>query len=273
MLIVVRDPSGVKSVQSDATLTTEHPQSSYGQPVVVLPDGSAWGPGDLRDVNGYLTEDFGAAEARALARAAEAGFPTWLAQPAIRVCAPDPGLFVRASWQSRDMYTRIERDIPIDEGEHSDEELRGLVARDAVTPTLAWQTAPITWTPEAEAWVSEHDDEELAEADVDHVQVEPSASYTCRRGITIRPLPVGTLAELLAIDYETCDDDGRVVLAPEDSKPWPDLVCGDCKRGPVAHAEAGYVPGHRICPWCGSHWSLASDRTSGRWTLRRARFY
>jgi hypothetical protein len=37
------------------------------------------------------------------------------------------------------------------------------------------------------------------------------------------------------------------------------------------------VPGHRICPGCGSHWELASptesERKDKQWILRRARFY
>jgi hypothetical protein len=40
MLLTYRDPSG-KRHEVAATITTNHATSSYGQPVIVLPDGGA----------------------------------------------------------------------------------------------------------------------------------------------------------------------------------------------------------------------------------------
>ena len=34
------------------------------------------------------------------------------------------------------------------------------------------------------------------------------------------------------------------------------MICADCGVGPLVWAEAGYVPWHRICSVCGSHWDL-----------------
>ncbi len=74
-------------------------------------------------------------------------------------------------------------------------------------------------------------------------------------------------------------------------EPWPTgIVCPDCKRHEVVWAEGGYTPGHRMCPCCGSHFELTTERAErvlagdepivglgspppSRWILRRARFY
>lgn len=55
------------------TLTTDHAESSYGQPVIVGDDGTAYGPGDVYD--GHWSGDPKAPRDRALeTAAAAAGF-------------------------------------------------------------------------------------------------------------------------------------------------------------------------------------------------------
>ena len=84
-------------------------------------------------------------------------------------------------------------------------------------------------------------------------------------------------------------DDG--LLVPLGYEPWPSANCPDCaqkgREHPLVWAEAGFVPGHRVCLWCGSHFELTTDRalymeehlhapredTASLWVLRRARFY
>lgn len=110
------------------------------------------------------------------------------------------------------------------------------------------------------------------------------STYKTRVGVLRRAEPVTDYAALLdgsehAIEHH--DDDGREALCG--TEPWPtDVPCPDCELGPIAWAEAGFVPGHRICPWCGSHWSLETrDAAAGEprnehgriWFVRRARFY
>jgi uncharacterized protein YodC (DUF2158 family) len=41
----------------DATLTTDHPSSSYGRPVMVAADGAAYGTAECRVYSRYLTWD------------------------------------------------------------------------------------------------------------------------------------------------------------------------------------------------------------------------
>lgn len=43
---------------------------------------------------------------------------------------------------------------------------------------------------------------------------------------------------------------------------WPavtDVPCPRCRRGLVRWAEAGYVPGYRVCDGCGQAWFAAGD--------------
>jgi hypothetical protein len=49
----------------------------------------------------------------------------------------------------------------------------------------------------------------------------------------------------------TSDDGARVVHAGDHTP-----TCTDCGAGELVWAEAGYVPWHRICGLCGSHWDL-----------------
>jgi hypothetical protein len=94
--------------------------------------------------------------------------------------------------------------------------------------------------------------------------------YSVRVGVESREEPASTWSELFSMRYEICDDDGLVIDLGEE--PWPDHVqCPDCKRSEIMWAEAGSVPGHRICPTCGSHWNMYPKK--GEWFLRRARFY
>lgn len=108
-----------------------------------------------------------------------------------------------------------------------------------------------------------------------------SDNYLTRRGrkpSKARKTPAPTYDALLALWAREAPDDGRT--ADCGTEPWPTNVpCPDCGNGPVIHAEACFVPGHRICPWCGAHWSLDRQRdeygeaVGERWILRRARFY
>jgi len=55
-------------------------------------------------------------------------------------------------------------------------------------------------------------------------------------------------------------------------------LCVDCGVGRLRWAEAGHVPGHRICDHCGSHWSHGDYAVTRRGefpalTYERARFY
>jgi hypothetical protein len=53
---------------------------------------------------------------------------------------------------------------------------------------------------------------------------------------------------------------------------WPQqLPCPHC-RDWIVWAEAGYVPGRRICRGCHRHWRITEDSgPGGAWVLRRAR--
>jgi hypothetical protein len=105
------------------------------------------------------------------------------------------------------------------------------------------------------------------------------SDYLCRYGRSEPlPEPVGSYDELLDLYQHEGADDGR--QADCGTEPWPDdVLCPDCGQAPVLWAEAAFVPGHRICPWCGSHWNLDRQRdeygeaVGDRWVLRRARFY
>jgi hypothetical protein len=47
------------------------------------------------------------------------------------------------------------------------------------------------------------------------------------------------------------EDDGAIIVSGGQSP-----QCPDCELGHLCWAEAGYVPWHRICGVCGSHWDL-----------------
>lgn len=46
------DPNDLSQYAQPGTLTTDHAASSYGQPVIVAEDGTAYGPGDVLDYAG-----------------------------------------------------------------------------------------------------------------------------------------------------------------------------------------------------------------------------
>jgi hypothetical protein len=73
--------------------------------------------------------------------------------------------------------------------------------------------------------------------------------YTVRIGTGRRQTAA---ADLYSIPYRCEADDGRIILHVGNFSPR----CADCRRGTLQWAEAGYVPWHRICDHCGSHWDL-----------------
>lgn len=75
--------------------------------------------------------------------------------------------------------------------------------------------------------------------------------------------------ELVDSPTKYVEDDGLLVKLGKE--PWPEAECPDCHKCNVLWAEACYVPGHRICPCCGSHFSISCQ--DEEWILRRARFY
>lgn len=95
-------------------------------------------------------------------------------------------------------------------------------------------------------------------------------SYRVRKGTSRRKSPVTGYDALLKLPYRETEDDGKEVRL-DVCEPWPTVDCPDCGKAPLVWAEACFVPGHRICPCCGSHWSL--DPKDGSWLVRRARFY
>ena len=96
--------------------------------------------------------------------------------------------------------------------------------------------------------------------------------YCVRRGTSRWKTPISNRARDL-LHYRCQEDDGKQIECGTES--WPDKIpCPDCGKEFIAWAEDGYVPGHRICHFCGSHWSLESPRIpGGQWFLQRARFY
>lgn len=102
------------------------------------------------------------------------------------------------------------------------------------------------------------------------------SEYECKKG-TSRRKSEATNRGMYGLPYKWIKDDGKRVDCG--TEPWPtDVICPDCGKAEVRWAEAGYVPGHRICPRCGSHWELNGDldqkeTEKPRWILRRARFY
>lgn len=97
--------------------------------------------------------------------------------------------------------------------------------------------------------------------------------YTARVGIGN-----GEEKDLYCIPCRETADDGKEVAIPEcpqcEAGEHPHLcpnvqpLCDDCHSGHLVWAEAGYVPWHRICNYCGSHWDLYPGKH-----YRRARFY
>jgi hypothetical protein len=95
-------------------------------------------------------------------------------------------------------------------------------------------------------------------------------NYTTRIGKSRKRHPVNNYNELILQPTTLAPDDGNAKQLGTEA--WPtDVICLDCGNGPIAWAEAGYVAGHRICPYCGSHWELF--QVEEEWSVRRARFY
>lgn len=76
--------------------------------------------------------------------------------------------------------------------------------------------------------------------------------YMTRVGTRRRAEPVASYRELLRQPTRYQRDDGRMLVHAGPSEP----TCPDCQRGTLRWAEAGYVPWHRVCTCCGSHWEL-----------------
>jgi len=88
--------------------------------------------------------------------------------------------------------------------------------------------------------------------------------------------------DLYDIPYKSGRDDGLKKSLPfcwecsqHDDAPAHQCVrvqpiCPDCDAGMLIWAEAGYVPWHRICNHCGSHWELHPGPDG---YIQRARFY
>lgn len=63
--------------------------------------------------------------------------------------------------------------------------------------------------------------------------------------------------DIYAIPSRTAEDDGRLHIWITDSRAHWSWNEGPCPCGGIMRwAEAGYVPWHRICERCGSHWDL-----------------
>lgn len=73
-------------------------------------------------------------------------------------------------------------------------------------------------------------------------------NYTVRIGTRRAKKPA---YGLYGIPYRTVEDDGKTFMAG-----GQEPLCPDCCVGHLRWAEAGYVPWHRICDVCGSHWDL-----------------
>ncbi len=78
------------------------------------------------------------------------------------------------------------------------------------------------------------------------------AEYVTRRG-RARPKQRKTIDRRSHYDlpYREAPDDGAILVHVGAALP----TCLDCGVGKLQWAEAGYVPWHRICDGCGSHWS------------------
>ncbi len=109
------------------------------------------------------------------------------------------------------------------------------------------------------------------------------SEHICRYGTDKKTAPVESYAELLDQESEYRDDDGtRVDLICDSCDSLSDShephencdravpVCVDRGVGRLMWAEGGYVPWHRICTHCGSHWDLHPGKEG---YYQRARFY
>lgn len=76
--------------------------------------------------------------------------------------------------------------------------------------------------------------------------------YMTRVGASGRMSPVESYSELIDQPTHYRRDDGCTLIHVGPEEP----TCPDCRRGTLRWAEAGYVPWHRICTVCGSHWEL-----------------
>lgn len=127
----------------------------------------------------------------------------------------------------------------------------------------------------------------LHKAGIRRLLDRPGSAYETRVGGSRRM----TSGPAFDLAYVYRPDDGAC-WGPELREPWPEAVpCPDCaRRGHPDHHvvwwEAAFAPGHRLCLWCGSHWSLGRVEGDtgthgtgpgggplGLWVLRRARFY
>ena len=61
---------------------------------------------------------------------------------------------------------------------------------------------------------------------------------------------------LYGIPCRTAVDDGKTLLHAGHGMGDFSPVCPDCGTGILQWAEGGFVPWHRICDTCGSHWDL-----------------
>lgn len=90
-------------------------------------------------------------------------------------------------------------------------------------------------------------------------------SYTVRKGTGHGRVPKD-YHDLIS-RYRSAEDDGSCAWLPPGTVKAHCLDCG----GDLVGAEAGFVPYHRVCMSCGSHWSLTPE--GDHVELRRARFY
>jgi hypothetical protein len=58
------------------------------------------------------------------------------------------------------------------------------------------------------------------------------------------------------LPYEETPDDGATILHFGDEP----LTCADCGKGKLRDGAAMFLPHHRICEICGSHWDLHGFR-------------
>lgn len=79
-----------------------------------------------------------------------------------------------------------------------------------------------------------------------------SDEYHVRKGTRRKRTPV-LVGDHYSIPYREMKDDGAKIIHVGFDPP----VCLDCNTGNLVWAEAGFVPWHRICNVCGSHWLLS----------------
>lgn len=80
------------------------------------------------------------------------------------------------------------------------------------------------------------------------------AEYTVRIGTSKRKTPVKNYNALLDLPSREAKDDGKILVWGPGPWAWNSGPCS-C-GGTLQWAEAGYVPWHRICDRCGSHWTM-----------------